>query len=211
MTLRQRAGHPVFLGLKNNRLYLGIHYDRALFEPGIVSTTSLESIQEITTGPAQSSPTACRCRSSSRWPSLRRALSRRCARYARFPPPSISVHWRRSSPERRASNRSTRSWPTTRFRGSPAPRCSPVFCRSGGSHGSVASRSRRDAVHISRGLRPWPRRYPRPPYGRVVRLDKAVYIGKDGSTGLINPSASPILQSEDEARWVAAEMRRAMQ
>ena len=68
----------------------------------------------------------------------------------------------------------------------------------------------RDAVLIARGLRPIARRYPRPPYGRIVRLEKAVYVGKTGGTSLINPSASPILRSEDEARWIASEMRRAL-
>ena len=51
---------------------------------------------------------------------------------------------------------------------------------------------------------------PYSPYGRVVRLDKAVYVGKVGGTGLLNPSASPILRSGDEAKWVAAELRRAI-
>ena len=69
---------------------------------------------------------------------------------------------------------------------------------------------RPDAVLISRGLRPMPRRYARPEYGRVVRVDKAVYVGKVGSTGLMNPSASPILRSEDEAKWIAAEIQRAL-
>ena len=68
---------------------------------------------------------------------------------------------------------------------------------------------RPDAVLISRGLRPMPRRYSRPAYGRVVRVDKAVYVGKVGSSGLMNPSASPILRSADEAKWIAAEIRRA--
>lgn len=69
---------------------------------------------------------------------------------------------------------------------------------------------RRDAVRIYRGLRPLPRRYLRPSYERIVQVERAVHVGKTGSTGLVNPSASPILQSSDEARWVAAEMRRAL-
>lgn len=47
LALRQRAGKPLFLAFKNNRAYIGVHYGRALFEPGIGSTTSLESIQEM--------------------------------------------------------------------------------------------------------------------------------------------------------------------
>lgn len=66
-----------------------------------------------------------------------------------------------------------------------------------------------DSVRIWRGLRPFPRTYARPPYGKVVRVDKAVYVGKTGGFAVINASASPML-SAAEASWVAAEMRRAM-
>lgn len=66
-----------------------------------------------------------------------------------------------------------------------------------------------DAVRIWRGLRPTPRTYARPPYGKVVRVDKAVYVGKVGGFAVINASASPML-SASEAPWVAQEMRRAM-
>lgn len=65
------------------------------------------------------------------------------------------------------------------------------------------------AVRIWRGLRPVPRTYRRPPYGKVVRVDKAVYVGKTEGLHLVNPSASPMLSAE-EAPWVVAEMRRAM-
>ena len=64
-------------------------------------------------------------------------------------------------------------------------------------------------VRISRGLRPWPRTYARPQYGKVVRVDKAVFVGKTEGLNLINASASPML-SDAEARWVAAELRRAI-
>ena len=66
-----------------------------------------------------------------------------------------------------------------------------------------------DAVRIWRGLRPLPRTYRRPPYGKVVRLDKAVYVGKTTGFALLNASASPML-SPNDALWVASEMRRAM-
>ena len=66
-----------------------------------------------------------------------------------------------------------------------------------------------DAVHILRGLRPWPRRYPRPPYDKVIVIERAVYVGKATGLNLVNPSASPMLKA-DEARWVAREMRQAM-
>src|SRR5262245_48367174 len=47
LSLQQHTDRPIFVGLKSNRLYLGVHYDQALFEPGIASTTSLESIQTM--------------------------------------------------------------------------------------------------------------------------------------------------------------------
>ena len=66
-----------------------------------------------------------------------------------------------------------------------------------------------DAVRVWRGFRPFPRTYPRPLYDRVIRIERAVFVGKGEGLTLINPTASPTLTA-DEARWVAAEMRRAM-
>ncbi len=67
-----------------------------------------------------------------------------------------------------------------------------------------------DTVYIRRGLRPFARRYARPPYDRVVRLDNSVHIAKTGGgVTLFHPTASPNL-TKDEARWVASEMHRAM-
>ncbi len=66
-----------------------------------------------------------------------------------------------------------------------------------------------EAVRIWRGLRPFPRTYSRPPYGKVVRMDKAVYVGKSTGFSMTNASASPML-SASEAPWIAKEMRRAM-
>ncbi len=66
-----------------------------------------------------------------------------------------------------------------------------------------------DVVRIWRGLRPLPRLYRRPPFGKVVRVEKAVYVGKATGFSLVNASASPML-SPHEARWIASEMRRAM-
>ena len=66
-----------------------------------------------------------------------------------------------------------------------------------------------DMVGIHRGLRPWPRRYPRPPYEKVIVMDRSVHIGKATGLNLLNPSASPMLKA-DEARWVAYEMRQAL-
>jgi hypothetical protein len=64
-------------------------------------------------------------------------------------------------------------------------------------------------IYISRGLRPFARRYPRPPYDTIVSLDTSVHVGRTGIATLINPTASPNL-SKEEARWVAQEMRRAV-
>ena len=47
LSLRQIAEYPVFLGFKGNGAFLGVHYDRSLFEPGIASTTSEQSIVEM--------------------------------------------------------------------------------------------------------------------------------------------------------------------
>jgi Protein of unknown function (DUF3137) len=66
-----------------------------------------------------------------------------------------------------------------------------------------------DAVRIWRGLRPFPRVYPRPPYGMISRVKQYLYVGKTDSFSLFNASASPAL-SDEEAAWVAAELRRAM-
>jgi hypothetical protein len=66
-----------------------------------------------------------------------------------------------------------------------------------------------DAVRIWRGLRPFPRTYARPLYGKVVRVEKAVYVGKTEGVAMINASASPMLSAE-EAPWIANEMRRAL-
>lgn len=63
-------------------------------------------------------------------------------------------------------------------------------------------------IRIRRGLRPWPRRYARPPYNRVTSLGQAVYLKADGFS-MMTPSASPML-SEPEAAWLASEMRRAL-
>lgn len=63
-------------------------------------------------------------------------------------------------------------------------------------------------IRVRRGLRPWPRRYARPPYNRISNLGKSVHLKSEGFS-LLTPSASPMLR-EAEARWVAAQMRRAL-
>lgn len=66
-----------------------------------------------------------------------------------------------------------------------------------------------DCIRIYRGLRPFPRVYRRPQYGRALRLQGAVYIAKAGDLRMVNPTASPML-TEAEAQWVTSEMKRTL-
>jgi hypothetical protein len=66
-----------------------------------------------------------------------------------------------------------------------------------------------DRILIYRGFRPVPRLYRRPPYGRVLRLGTALYIGRSEGVRLMNPTASPML-TEPEARWLTAEIKRVL-
>lgn len=47
LTLRAQAGKPVFVAFKDRRAYVGVHYGRQLFEPGIARTTSKEALREV--------------------------------------------------------------------------------------------------------------------------------------------------------------------
>jgi hypothetical protein len=47
MAVRAGAGKPVFLAFRERGAYLGIHYNRALFEPGIATSTSKASVLEM--------------------------------------------------------------------------------------------------------------------------------------------------------------------
>jgi hypothetical protein len=66
-----------------------------------------------------------------------------------------------------------------------------------------------DRIRIYRGFRPFPRVYHRPQYGRAIRVNTSVYIGKSDGFHVINPTASPIL-TVPEARWLTSEMKRAL-
>jgi hypothetical protein len=68
----------------------------------------------------------------------------------------------------------------------------------------------RDAVRVTRGFRPFPRRYPRLKYDRILRMQRFVYLKRGSRFSIVNPSLSPSLRSEDEARWVAWVLRRAL-
>jgi hypothetical protein len=66
-----------------------------------------------------------------------------------------------------------------------------------------------DVVLVYRGIRPFPRRYPRSEYTDILRLKNSVHLSKGEGVTLFNPTASPNL-SEGEAGWVAFELRRAL-
>jgi hypothetical protein len=292
LALRGHAEHPVFLGFKGSRAYIGIHYNRTLFEPSIASTTSLEAIEEfaeqfalaetvvheldlntriwtkdvddsllhrpdeptdqfkaaLTTGDLQGSDVwrlamaATGVQDEDDLQSPRPAdtridvqqdvdgarikyglsfgfffaliVSAACLMVAvlsaraldREYGPTIATPWLEQLPPT----------PIDALIAEAALGALPISCVIGAFFSLYwVLRVRRvvirpDAVLISRGLRPLPRRYPRPPYGRVVRLDKGVYVGKLGEQSLLNSTASPMLGSEAEAKWVAAEMRRAL-
>jgi hypothetical protein len=66
-----------------------------------------------------------------------------------------------------------------------------------------------DGIRIYRGLRPLPRVYHRPLYGRAMRINNALYIAKSNGVHMMNPTASPML-TEPEARWLTSEMKRVL-
>ena len=69
----------------------------------------------------------------------------------------------------------------------------------------------RGEILVSRGLRVSPRRYPRTDETRILQLDNFVLLGKAKEFKLVNVSLAPALRSPLEARWVAWQMRRAME
>lgn len=295
LALRQRAGKPVFLAFKNNRAYIGVHYGRALFEPGIASTTSLESIQEMAAHFALAEGVIHELDLNTRiWTKgvddelLRRdaaaepkgELGRVMARGDATPsdvwaaavdslgkdagesdlvvsrPAATSIEvehlsgtttinyglpitfylavvfWLGSVGVALASVRllpeaigmpqlsTFVSWIPAVPYASNLVAGYPIEWALGSwvlgplAFATWSTRVRKvaiasDAVRVWRGLRPVPRTYSRPEYGKVVRLENAVYIGKTEGLHLLSPSASPILKAE-EAPWVASEMRRAL-
>ena len=295
MALRQRTGKPLFLGFKGHRAYLGVHYGRALFEPGIASTTSRESIREMaehfalaehvvqeldlntriwTKGvddtllrrPDDAAASAIDAAAASGtlteatlWTAATAALgglnddggealvarpgstsvqidAAGAGLAVRYPiGPGFLVAAGLSALSLAIGVAALRQLPTTIGLGGVGPllqQMPPVPVVTGwvednpvpwlagcsvlGGLATLGSiiRVRRveigpGAVRVWRGLRPFPRTYPRPPYDRVIRIEKSVHIGKADGVNLINPTASPMLTAE-ESRWVAAEMRRAM-
>ncbi|MGE3889292.1 MAG: DUF3137 domain-containing protein [Vicinamibacterales bacterium] len=301
LSLRARAGKPVYMAFKNHRVYLGIHFDRSLFEPGIASTTSREAIVEMAGLFALADTIVRELDLNTRiWTKdVDASLLQGSTEAPPDPLDAVAAQARTGTLTTEqlwtaalaaaGSSGAVDERPVTRPEGTsiaierapgsltvvyggavtmivllmlwaasvllsisaarafvmsmsdsmgmgpllgvaealpPIPLVDDytgslplVWLLGAAIPGSLLglgwmSRVRRvkigpDAVHISRGLRPWPRRYPRPPYEKVIVLERAVYIGKNEGMNLVNPSASPMLKA-DEARWVACEMRQAL-
>ena len=295
LALQARTEKPVHLAFKGSRAYLGVNYGRALFEPGIAASTSVEAIHEMaahfalaegivheldlntriwtkgvdesllhaTDDTTQEDPLDIAAKqgnltAASVWEAAVKATggSDEAADADAAPPSDTSIAidrlgsgvvinyglslgffitvavWAASLALAVAAARALPEatgmrelepfvgWIPEMPYASPVAATLPLAWFIGGSLvGGLAFliwavRVRKveiapDAVRIWRGLRPLPRTYPRPLYGKVVRLDKAVYVGKTEGFALINASASPML-SESEAPWVASEMRRAL-
>jgi hypothetical protein len=292
LALRQRARHPVYLAFKRNRVYLGIHYGRSLFEPGIASTTSKEAIEEmaglftlaetivheldlntrIWTKDVDESllqrpdeapkdgldAVAVQARAGTLTPEqLWAAATAGISSYQAedngevVPRPAGSAIEIARSPgsvtvayggtvtllvlivlwmvsilvsisAARAligSLSATTGLGPLQSLGEALPAIPvidaytvavPIAWLLGAAiPGSLIGLGWMFRVRIHRGLRPWPRRYPRPPYDKVIVMERAVYVGRATGLNLVNPSASPMLKA-DEARWVAREMRQAM-
>jgi hypothetical protein len=299
LSLRQQAGHPVFMAFKGSRAYLGIHYGRELFEPGIRATTAREAIEamaaqfalaetivneldlntriwtkgvddsllrrEDAVGPDPMDRIAKQAEAGTLtaaqlWDAATEATGENAeAPYDGTQPPGSSIRVDRSPgsvliryggllsylftialwilcvPVVLASFRAAvAQWsPQTGLgplTGLPAaiPPLSPfdawvaslpiAWLIGSGVIGGITFLMWTTRVHVvevtaheikvRRGLRPWPRRYARPPYNRVTAIGNAVFLRADGFS-LYTPTASPNLK-KDEAAWLAAEMRRAM-
>ncbi len=294
-TLRERTGHPIFLSWREDRVYVAVHYDRALFEPNVLGQTTYDALEEMA---AHFALTTAVVRDlglsdeTSLSPPDEHPLFESESARNRPDAPDLTTGnltesdvWRAANTEAGASegesgdaprpvgtrvdvrqdaNSLTIAYglPVSFFAAialtglslivfSKALRAAGVDARgldaASGWLGSLVTvtlvedwvhahprawligaflsaiftafvwmtRVRRvvidrERVSIYRGLRPFPRRYARPLYERIVQLDRAVHVGKTNSTGLMNPSASPILASSEEAGWVASEMRRAL-
>lgn len=295
LSLQARTEQPVHLAFKNNRAYLGVNYGRALFEPGIKASTSVEAIHEMAAHFALAEGVVQELDLNTRiWTKdvdasfltadtpepedefrkvtrrgdvtpaalLEAAMKATGSSYDEgsdevvAPPAATAIRVDRSGRGVTVSYglgagfylafviwvvsvavalAAARVLPTSEFMPALAATAASIpevpYASSlvgglplGWFLGSClvgpiaflmwAVRVRKveiapDAVRIWRGLRPWPRRYARPLYGRVVRQDNAVYVGRTEGLSLVNASASPMLAAA-EAPWVAAEMRRAL-
>jgi len=67
-----------------------------------------------------------------------------------------------------------------------------------------------ESIRVRRGVSPFSRRYARSARSRILQMDRYLYLGEADALKLINPSLSPLLRSQEEARWVASQMRQAL-
>lgn len=297
VSLQERTGRTVFLAFKNHRAYLGVHYGRDLFEPGIRETTSVDAIHEMAAhfalaeGVVEELDLNTRIWTKDVDASLLHApdaaepdsIFEVAAKSGGLTPETlwkaalessttanavaddggpvaaptdtsiaierlgdtVAVHyglpitfwvtlaiWITLVVLAFAAIRELPTWldmpqlaPTTAWM-PEIPRVTPLVSHVPIAWFAVSSvvggvlflvwalRVRRvevaaDAVRVWRGLRPVPRTYARPPYGTVVRVDNAVFIGKSGGFSIINVSASPILTPE-EARWITSTLTQAL-
>jgi hypothetical protein len=68
-----------------------------------------------------------------------------------------------------------------------------------------------DEIRVKRGVSPFARRYARSDQTRILQMDQYLFLGRAGALKIINPSLSPMLCSQEEARWVAWQMRQALE
>ena len=294
LTLRGQAGKPVFLAFKDHRAFFGVDYRRALFEPGIATSTSKEAVRGIAehfafvetvvrelNGNARGSAPADgdavfrapdvepdplsklaaakggTLTPSEVWAMASASIDDSAKDGAPAPRPdstrirleyepaglSITYGLRLgfwvmlgislsgallASSALRAEDapewaRPASAWVRTL---PPVPRldtftaAAPMPWMIGGAVVAVlfalmwTAYVRRvdidqDRIRIYRGLRPFPRVYPRPKYGRAIRVSTSVYIALSEGVHVMNPTASPVL-TEPEARWLTSEMKRAL-
>lgn len=292
LQLRARTNRPTFLAFKGARLFIGVHYGRRLFEPGIASTTSLDAVQEIaaqfalaetivrgldvrpqapgrahgfslldrpvppSTGPFDALAREGRLTEADVWASAKASAGIEEAGDGMVPRPDGT----RIEIEPNGNGGTVNYGWSVGFFAGLALLVASLVVGAGALRGLVTDgrvpapgwflnvlpsvpsldpyvvsypwpwlivativaaicalgtllRVRRvvvetDSIAVYRGLRPWPRRYPRQEYGRVVRLERSVHLSRTEGVTLVPPTASPTLASEAEARWVAAEMQR---
>jgi hypothetical protein len=292
LSLAARTAKPIYLGFKGNRAYLGVNYERALFEPGIAATTSLEAIHEMAAqfalaegvvheldlntriwtkavdesllhrpdhgaeNPLDVLAARGNVTATELWRAATKGDDDGDENDVVAPPSGTSIHIEQIGGRAVVHYGLSLGFVVALLLSVASAACWVASARTIGAEMAMPAlteatawlpvlpsmpaivreapfpfffgasfvfpistlmwmfRVRRvevepSAVRIWRGLRPWPRTYSRPPYGKVVRLDKAVYVGKTEGLSLMNASASPML-SLPEAQWVASELRRAL-
>jgi hypothetical protein len=294
-TLRQHAGKPVFLAFKDRRVYVGIHYDRKLFEPSVAASTSKAAVREIAEQFALvetivrqldlnvrgsdlepddslldgadvevhpltrlAEEKAGRVTTSDVWTMAAASIDdsakdgdalavrpQSTRIRVEHGPGTLSITYglrigfwvmlaiSLSGAALALSALRAENAPTWAGSASEWARTLPpvlwldAFAADAPTPwlivGSVIAvlfalmwtayvRSvviERDDIRIYRGLRPLPRVYRRPLYGRAIRINTSLYIAKSSGLHMINPTASPML-TEPEAIWLTSEMKRVL-